>query len=307
MSVILPPSLRDNARIGLICPAGGFENYRPIKSTVEYLKKLGFKVRIGNHIISNSSSYKYLSSIDENRIKDFIDFWNDDSIDAIFCLRGGYGSLKLLEKIDFAKLVRRNKIFIGYSDITVLLLALYFKLNLVTFHGPMLGIDFFKTTSSSVNKFSERNLWKILRENQFLFSYSYRSSIVISPGRANGVLLGGNLSCIASMIGSAFLPSFKNSILFLEDCNEDMYRIDRYLTQLKNAGIFNNLKGLIFSNFQNCKFTKEQFVRLVKDILKKDKFPILYGFPIGHCSSNLTLPLGLKVTLDANLRTLIRE
>ena len=299
----LPEAIKPNATIGLICPAGGFENYKPINRVIKYLRKLGYNVKLGNSIISFPSSnnaYKYLSGSDKNRLLDLVKFWNDISVDAIFCLRGGYCSLRLLRSIDFKRFQSNNKILLGFSDITALLLAFYTKTQNVTFHGPLLGKYFLN--NSFVNNTSLKLMWNLLKDEKFKFSYSNKKNgIVINPGKSSGILLGGNLSTICSMLGNEFLPNFKNSILFLEDCNEELYKLDRYLTQLDNAGVFNNVSGLIFSSFENCKLrNKNEMVALIDDKVKKYKVPTIYRFPIGHGVLNYTVPIGARVILDAN-------
>lgn len=299
----LPEPIKPNATIGLICPAGGFENYKPINRVINYLAKLGYNVKLGNSVISFRSSenaYKYLSGNDKNRLLDLIKFWNDISVDAIFCLKGGYGSLRLLQSINFKLFQANNKILLGFSDITALLLALYAKTRNMTFHGPLLSKYF--STRSSLNNTSLNLMWSLLKDKNFRFSYSNKKNgVVINSGKTSGVLLGGNLSTICSLLGSKFLPSFKNSILFLEDCNEELYKLDRYLTQLDNAGIFNSVSGLIFSSFEKCNIpSNKALITLISDKIKKYQVPTIYRFPIGHGLLNYTVPIGAKVILDAN-------
>ncbi len=300
--LIYPKPLRKNSTIGLICPAGGFVDYKPVGLVVNYLHKLGYKVKLGKSIITPANSYKYLSGSDENRLLDLHSFFCDNTIDAIFCLRGGYGSLRIVEDIDYKLIKKNKKLFLGFSDITILLLAFYSKAGLVTFHGPLLGIDFLNRKLNPKNKKSANNMWKLLRESRYKFSYSNRSSgYVIYPGKCSGPLLGGNLTDICAMLGSRLLPSFKNSILFLEDCYEEPYRIDRLLMQLKNAGIFKEVSGLVFSGFYNCKFkSKNQIVSLLKDKISDCNIPAIFDFPIGHDLKNYTVPIGVNVTLDAD-------
>lgn len=305
MSPIFPKSLKSNSTIGLICPAGGFVNYKPIKLVIRYLKLKGYKVRLGKSLISSKSEYKYLSGGDSGRLSDLHNFFKDKNIDAIFCLRGGYGSLRLLRDIDFKLIKKSKKIILGFSDITVLLLSIFAKTNLITFHGPLLGAKFLNDHLKSKDKKSELYFWNLLSKDKFRFSYSYESKI-IHPGKASGRLLGGNLTDICSMLGSGgYLPDFKGAILFLEDCYEEPYRIDRLLTQLDLAGIFKKVNGLIFSNFYKCKFKSDrEIVRLLKDKVKKYKIPVIYDFPIGHSLKNYTVPIGMPCVLDASAGTL---
>ncbi len=300
MITYLPKPLTENSTIGLICPAGGLDSYKPVKLVVDYLKKLGYKVKIGKSLVISSKAYKYLSGRDIDRLNDLYTFWNDKSIDAVFCLRGGYGCLRLLNSIDFNQIKKQKKILLGFSDITILLLAFYKMCNLVAFHGPLLAYKFIDKKLKPLDKKTESNLWELLVNPKFTFSYK-SNGITIKPGKGKGKLLGGNLTDICSMIGSGYLSDFKDSILFLEDCYEEPYKIDRLLTQLSNAGIFDQVNGLIFSNFYKCGFkNKKEVVSFLKERILKYKVPTIFNFPVGHDTQNYVLPIGLNVFLDAD-------
>lgn len=302
-----PHPLVNNSTIGLICPAGGFEDYKPIVLASRYLKKHGYKVKLGDSLLNLQKSYKYLSGSDEERLGDLLDFWFDKTVDAIFCLKGGYGSLRLLNKIDFNKLKNIKKIFLGFSDITVLLLAMYSRTNMITFHAPMLGADFLKKNLTPKDKSSEMCMFNMLRDPAFKFSYSSKDEgITINPGKTSGYLLGGNLTSLCSMIGTGYFPDFRDSVLFLEDVNEEPYTIDRMLTQLIMSGIFNKVTGVIFTSFNNSGFkSKKQVATLIKDKMTRYKIPIIYYFPSGHGAKNYILPIGRKVFFDADNKSLI--
>ncbi len=302
MPIQYPKPLFHNATIGLICPASGFTEHKKINLVAKYLNKLGFKVKLGSSLVSSNKIFPYLSGPDKLRASDFNDFWNDNEIDAIFCLRGGYGCLRLLDYIDFKLVKSKRKILLGFSDITVLLLAIYKKAHLITFHGPMFGYKFLNKDLSVVDKSSEKSLWSLLFNPKFSFQYSNKlSGYTICSGKTNGVLLGGNLTDICSMIGSTYLPDFNGSVLLLEDCNEEPYKIDRMLTQLAVSGVFKNIKGIIFSSFYKCGFkNKKQLSVFLKEKFTAYKIPIAYGFPIGHEKRNLTVPIGKKVFFDAD-------
>ena len=306
MVLFYPEHLKKNSTIGLICPGGGFDDYKPIKLVIKYLNSNGYKVKLGRSLVTSNKDYKYLSGADKNRLADLMSFWSDNSIDAIFCLRGGYGCLRLLKSIDFSKLKKSGKIFLGFSDITILLLSIYSKCNLVTFHGPLLAYKFINNKLKPYDPNTEKNIWKLLNDPDFNFSYTNKQSgILLNPGKASGRLIGGNLTDICSMIGSEFLPSFRDSILFLEDCHEEPYKIDRLLTQLLNSGLLDKVNGLIFSNFYKCSFkNNKQIVGLLKEKISKLKIPVIYNFPIGHGLKNYTVPIGKEVVLDADALTL---
>lgn len=291
-----PKPLKKNSTIGLVCPAGGFVDYKPIRRVVKYLKGQGYKVKLGKSLVSKDKHFTYLSGSDKSRKRDLINFFLDKSIDAIFCLRGGYGCLRLLDDINFNVIKKNKKIFLGFSDITILLLAIYKKCDFVTFHGPLLG---YKFDIGSTNY-----MWKLLSDPKFSFSYKSRGT-TINSGAAIGTLLGGNLTDVCSMIGSRFLPDFNNSIVFLEDCHEEPYKIDRLLTQILNSGILKGAKGFIFSSFYKCGFkNNNQLVKLLKDRISKYNVPAIFNFPIGHDLKNYTVPIGVQVVLDADNLTL---
>lgn len=298
MPALFPKPLSKTSTIGLLCPAGGFDDYKPINRVIEYLKNIGFKAKVGKSVVCRKGSYKYLSGADDNRVEDLHNFFRDKTIDAIFCLRGGYGSQRLLNDIDFNLIKKNKKIIMGFSNITVLLLAIYSKTNLITFHGPLLGYSFLKNHLLKSELTSTKKMWELLFNPKFQFAYNGNSE-VIYPGRVNGKLLGGNLTEICSMLASNYLPSFKNSILFLEDIDEKLYTIDRLLTQLLNANVFNDVNGLIFSSFKKSGFkTKKEIVNLIKDRVGKFKIPTIFNFPIGHTIRNYTVPIGMNVELD---------
>jgi len=294
MSVLpkLPRALKKGDTIGLVCPAGGFDDYKPIELVIKYLKSKGFNVKLGKSLISGKKTFSYLSGPDLLRANDINIFFRDDDINAIFCMRGGFGCTRLLNLLDYKLISKKKKILIGYSDISALLLTLYKKSNLISFHGPMLGLR---------NKKLLQPVWDILSDKSFGFTYKSDNVKKIRGGKARGVLLGGNLTVLCSMIGSPYIPSFKNSNLFLEDCNEEPYRLDRLFTQLENAGILNAISGLVLGDFTNCKFkNNEELKSFFVDKTRKYKIPILYNFPVGHGKVNFIMPIGMNVILDAD-------
>ena len=296
-----PKPLKDNSTIGLICPAGGFNDYKTINLVRKYLNSLNYKVKLGKSLIAKDKYFPYLSGTDKNRLSDFMKFWLDPSVDAVFCLRGGYGCLRILEDIDFLKLKTKKKILLGFSDITILLLAIYKKCNLITFHGPLLGYKFIKPTLSPYDKHTESNLWTMIKSSKFNFNYKYGNSVVLKKGVASGRLIGGNLTDIVSMIGTDYLPDFSGAILFIEDCFEEPYRIDRMLTQLINTSLLKGVRGIIVSSLFKCKFKSNLHVsKLIEERLGDLNIPIIYNFPIGHDNKNYPVPIGKNVILDTN-------
>lgn len=267
----------------------------------------GYRVKLGKSLITSNYLFDYLSGPDEARFSDLQDAFNDKSIDAVFCLKGGYGTSRLLPFINSKQFSTNKKIILGYSDITALLLYLYQFSNFVTFHGPLLGAIFLNENLSPNSTFSDDLLWKMLTDRKFQFSYQYDKSFLLCGGVAEGELIGGNLSVICSLLGTQYSPSFKRKILFLEDCSESLYKIDRMITQLENANVFSQVRGVLFTSFYKCGF-KSKFDRSLLNLLstkvKKYNIPAIYGFPVGHGKQNYILPIGKKVLFNSYISML---
>ena len=264
-----------------------------MKPSIEFLRSAGFKVFLGNSLYKKE---KYLAGSDFSRKADLENMFVESDIQAIFCARGGYGSLRLLEKIDYLLVKDNPKIFVGYSDITALLLAIYHKTGLITFHGPMLKDIAYKDWAQD---------WQI---QEFFCtskgdSVSLESCKILSPGKAVGRLLGGNLSLLCHMIGTPYLPSFDGSILFFEDRGEPMYRMDRMLTHLRLSGLLEGVLGVIAGEFVQCGDRKD-LDHLIHEIFNPLGIPVISGFPIGHGNKNIPLPIGVHVELDTHQMTL---
>ncbi len=303
MKPVKPKALFPGATIGIVAPASWAKDAK-LHRGLKWLVKSGFKTKL---FLSPKQKYGYLSGPDEIRARLFNQAFADKAVDAIICARGGYGSLRILDKIDY-NLIRKNpKIFVGFSDITALHLSIYKKTGLCTFHGPMVA-DFGTT-------YNRQNLLQILTSKKphgaIPFPKRMRPKF-LRPGVATGPLLGGNLSLIAKLCGTPFMPSFKGAILFLEDTGEYPYRIDGYLAQLCLTGILNQIAGLILAEFTDTiRPKKDGFTLPLNTIFKeyfgKTPFPIALNFPFGHSANKFTLPLGARATLDSRSRGLILE
>lgn len=299
LTIIKPPRLKIGDTIGLISPAGIIEN-QDIEDAKATFKKLGLNIKTGTHILDR---HGYLAGTDINRAKDIHLMFTDPSVKAIMAMRGGWGCNRILPLLNYPLLSSHPKIIIGYSDITSLLLAINARSRLITFHGGV--------ATSTWNKFTVDYFQRILFDGELLTmenSSNPEGNIEkITPGKAQGKLIGGNLSVMAAMIGSAYLPSWHNNILFVEDIGEDVYRIDRMLTQLKNAGILNQISGFIFGQCTNCQVAAQPSFTL-KQILQQHiqplNIPAWYGSMIGHVKDKFTIPIGLKVEIDADYGTI---
>ncbi|RPI02022.1 MAG: LD-carboxypeptidase, partial [Ignavibacteriae bacterium] len=248
MDIMKPPKLRKGNVIGLIAPASSPSPEEKIEKGAAYLEQLGYRVKFGEYI---HKKHGYLAGTDEMRAADFNAMVRDTTVKAIFAIRGGYGTSRILGKIDYRSLKQNPKIIVGYSDITALQLAVFRKIGLVSFSGPMTGTDLWK----DLDPYTEENFWRLLKSTKkigVLKNPADEPLKILKHGTSHGRLLGGNLSLLTCLAGTQFLPQTRKSILFLEDVDEAPHRIDRMFAQLFNAGILNRLAGLIFGKFTDC-------------------------------------------------------
>jgi muramoyltetrapeptide carboxypeptidase len=297
--IIKPPHLQIGDTVGLISPAGIIEP-KDIEDAKQALTNLGLKVITGAHILDHDG---YLAGKDRDRAQDIQIMFANKSVKAIIAMRGGWGCNRLLPLLNYTLIRDNPKIIIGYSDITSLLLAINARSKLITFHGLV--------ATSTWNPFTVDYLQKILFDKEKLImrnSLTNEGKIeIITSGKARGKLIGGNLSVLAAMVGSPYLPSWYKSILFLEDIGEDIYRIDRMLTQLKNAGILNQISGFIFGQCTNCQLGDQPNFTLMEILnyhIQPLKIPAWYGSMIGHIKDKFTLPVGLEVEINADYGTI---
>jgi len=292
------PALPAGGVIALIAPAGPAE--LDLNRATQWMHAHGYQLRIFPGVWEKDG---YLAGSDAVRLRDLHDAFADDSIDAIFCLRGGYGSPRLLDGIDFELLRSHPKPFVGYSDITALHLAITRYAGFVTFHGPMLNADLLgnkqpPTESSLLRMLSGRQLPVLEHPAAYPLT-------TIAPGCASGHLLGGNLSMICATLGTAFELDDEDIILFIEDVNEPLYRVDRLLTHLRLAGKLDRLRGVLVGDVAGVDVLA--LGRLLTQELGGLGIPVLAGWRGGHCDPNLTLPMGAQVRLDADLQQLVLE
>jgi muramoyltetrapeptide carboxypeptidase len=301
MTIIKPPRLRKKNLIGLIAPASPPSVDEKITKGVEYLERLGYRVKLGKHL---RDQHGYLAGTDEARANDFNDMVNDTEVKAIFALRGGYGTPRLLQMINYRALKQHPKIIVGYSDLTALQLAVFRKTGLVTFSGPMPGVEMWK----GIDPYTEEHFWRLLTSATKIGELPNPQEeplSILQHGSATGRLLGGNFALMNSLMGTPFLPSLKKALLVLEDVDEAPHRVDRMLAQLLNANVLRNLSGLIFGRFTGCNpsdstephLTIEQ---ILKEYAAKIKCPVVANFQYGHVAKKLTLPIGLTASVDTH-------
>jgi muramoyltetrapeptide carboxypeptidase len=300
MNYLKPKKLQKADLIGIISPASSPEDSNLVNKGIRYIEGLGYQVKLGKNIEKNRG---YLAGTDEERVEDIHEMFKDKRVKAIFCLRGGYGAFRLLDKIDY-KLIRNNpKIFVGFSEITSLQMAFLKKANLVTFAGPMVVPNF----SKDISPYTEENFWSLITSNKKVGRLKFPDSDKlpnINAGNATGQLIGGNLAVFVSLIGTQFLPNLKDKILLLEDVSEFPYKIDRMMNQLRLNQTFKKIKGIILGRFVDCfehDPTKKTLTlsEVMEDYLRGIKVPTIYTFPHGHIKDFITLPIGLKIKLNA--------
>ena len=248
MRIIKAKKLKKGDVIGVISPASSPDDLFRINKGVSYLESLGYNVKTGKNV---GHYHGYLAGTDEERLNDLHAMFADKSVKAIICVRGGYGSPRLLDKIDFKVIARNPKIFVGYSDITALQMAFLAKTGLLTFAGPMLAVDFY----NSVSPYTEEMFWALVTSNKKFGKIKlpeHEKTFSIVKGSAKGRITGGNLATLVSLTGTKYFPDMKSKLLLLEEVSEPPYKIDRMLNQLKLTGVFNMISGLILGAFTDC-------------------------------------------------------
>lgn len=294
---IKPPALAAGAKIAIVSPASPEEPAR-FEAAVRQFRDWGYEVIEGDY--ARSSRY-YFAGSDSERAADINRFLHDDSVSAIIASRGGYGCSRLLPSIDYDAAANKAKIILGGSDMTAILRAVQQKAGLVTFFGPMA-----LQTGEGLDDFSREFLLKALTGNlsgEFIPPEGYEV-VSISGGKARGRLTGGCLSLVVSLLGTEYFGDVSGKVLFLEEIGEKPFRIDRMLTHLRNAGVFDSIAGLILGDFHKC-WTDEDtdspaLEDLVREITGDSRIPVLSGFPFGHGTMKMTLPLGVAVEIDAD-------
>lgn len=294
------PALPMQGLIAVIAPAGPAA--LDTDKAIAWMRARGYSLRIFPGVFEKDG---YLAGSDDVRLNDLHAAFTDPEVDAIICLRGGYGTPRLLDRVDFQLLRHHAKPFIGYSDITALHLAISRYAGFVTFHGPLLNADLLgerlpPTESSFFNMLSGQ-----CRAGSVLTHPIGRPLTTIVPGIAHGRLLGGNLSMIAATMGTPYQIDAEGVILFIEEINEPLYRIDRLLTHLRLAGTLHKLRGVLVGDIAGVEVVALE--RLLKQMFEPLLIPVLSGWRSGHCNPNLTLPMGALVRLDAGNKELVLE
>jgi muramoyltetrapeptide carboxypeptidase len=289
---IKPPRLKEGDRIGIIAPAGPVLQAE-IQPGLKFLESLGFEPVCSPHLFEQAG---YLAGEDRTRLKDLHAMFRDRKIRAVLCARGGYGTHRILKKLDYNLFRQNPKILVGYSDITALLCALFKKSGMVTIHGPVLR-DLLKGDGRNAAM-----LVKLMTSDE-LTTVTFPGGTAIKKGSVQGVVFGGNLSLICHLIGTPFLPSFKGKLLFIEEKGEPLYRIDRMLTHLLLSGEMEKCAGLMVGTFEECG-DPASVIDLVRERCSRLNMPILTGLPVGHGEDNVPLPIGVRAVLDTETMSL---
>jgi muramoyltetrapeptide carboxypeptidase len=306
--LLRPRRLRSGDRVGLVAPASA--NFRSVDVEIaqDVARAFGLEPRLGAHV---RDRHGYLAGRDEDRAADVDAFFADPEVSAIFAIRGGWGCARILPLLDWDVIRRHPKVLTGYSDITALHCGLQARAGLVTFHAPVAISDW---PAFSVEQFrrivfeaetltmanppgGEERL--VQRENR---------TRTITPGRARGRLLGGNLTVLTALVGSPYVPALDGAVLFLEDVNEEIYRVDRMLTQLRLAGLLARLRGFVFGSCSRCEpgegYGSLTLEEVLDEHVKPLGIPAYEGAMIGHQQRQFTLPVGVEVEMDADKGTI---
>lgn len=296
-------ALHSGDTIAFIAPASSPQTTEKISKSVRYFEQLGYHVVLGKHIEKKRG---YLAGTDKERLEDLHKMIGDKNVKAIFFIRGGYGSIRLLPFIDYDLIKRNPKIIVGYSDATALFNAIYKRTGLQSlFFGPMPGVDIW----NGFDSFAEECMWRSLTSNKAYGKLPSAKGEVKLLGKNDfesfeGRTIGGNLTVFSSIMGTPFISPLKSRILFFEDTGEEPYRIDRYLAQLRAAGILGSVKAILLGQFTDCEPAKDKpsltTEEVFKDYFSKLEIPVLMNLPFGHIPRQWTVPLGVKMRVDGN-------
>jgi len=290
-STTIPPYLKENDTVAIVCTARKL-SLEQLSPAIEFLKKCNLNVRLGKTIDLDNFQ---LGGSDQQRAEDFQTMLDDHSVRAIWCARGGYGTVRIIDRIDFSKFLKNPKWIIGFSDVTVLHSHIH-NLKVASIHSIM-PFSIEKATLESIKSLKNAIFGKHI-------CYKIPSSPYNKNGKAKGVLIGGNLSILYSLLGSETSICTKEKILFLEDLDEYLYHIDRMMTNLKRNKYFEHVSGIIIGGMTDMHDNQIPFgmntYQIILDITKEFNIPICFDFPAGHLSDNRTLIFGKEISLDVN-------
>jgi len=297
--LLRPPSVKEGDVVGVVAPAGPVDRVQ-LEIGLQVIRSMGFKPLLGRHI---HARLRFMAGSDKDRAQDLMDMFSNPDVRAIFCARGGYGANRILSHLKPDKIRAHPKILVGSSDITLLLHFLTQECRLIAFHGPMVAGSFGRTKM----KKSCRQFRALLTGDPNSKTFYASSTKVFSRGVAQGKITGGCLTLLCRSLNTPYEINTRNRILLIEDVNEPLYRIDGMLWQLKNAGKFKGVRGLILGEMVNCKPQRKgdgAIEDILSDLFPTPSFPIFTHCPIGHGKEVWTLPLETSATLDSESKTL---
>lgn len=301
---IKPKKLKKGDTIGLVSP-GSSTSPENIEKAISQIESLGFRVKQGRYI---REKYGYVSGKDHERIADLQNMYADQEVKAIWCTRGGYGCTRIINFLDYEMISQNPKILIGYSDITALHLAIFRETSIVGFHSLVGSSDFSSYSSDYLLKFLTEDTNGVLLQNQ-TEPYKHQQPVqTINHGSAEGVLVGGNLSLLASLSGTRHALDATDRIVFIEDVGEKPYRIDRMLTQLLHSSNLQKAKGIVIGTMAGCEAKEDDqslsLMECLTDRLAHLKIPTITGMTFGHIAHQFVLPVGIKVKMDTESETI---
>ncbi|MGB9912210.1 MAG: S66 peptidase family protein [Candidatus Kapaibacteriota bacterium] len=305
MEMTKPSALRMNDFVGVIAPGSAVPSPDDLFRANEIIAKMGLRAKFGKSIAKGTN---YRTRTVEERLNDLMEMFHDDDVRAVFCIRGGYGSGQLLDKIDYSVIRNNPKIFLGYSDVTALHISFNRYAKLVTFHGPVLLSTFTRYTFDSLSKIlfgrEKRPIVQNPVESETVRATHYIRTI--SSGKTEGKVVGGNLSIICSLLGTPFEYEFNDSILLIEDVQEEPYRVDRMLNQLRLAGVLQKVKGIGFGECIDCVANSQNVWDLslgevLDTYLSNLNKPVSYGLCIGHTADQATFAIGARAEFDSTI------
>lgn len=291
---IKPQRLNIGDTVGVIAPASPPDQEK-LKQGIQFLEKFGLKVKLGKNL---KKKVGYLAGTDRERLEDFHEMFRDKDVKAVFCARGGYGTSRFASMIDYELIKKNPKIFWGYSDITFLHTAIYQETGLITFHGPMIATDL---GEEIVDPISKQYFGHLFDAEEIIYTEKISSLEVLVEGVACGSIVGGNLSIIASTLGTPYEINTNGNLLFIEEINEEPRLVDRMLNQLYLGGKFNKLAGIVIGDFHQCisntenSFTLDEILNHYMNLANK---PAVKGFKIGHCTPHVAIPLGSHAVIN---------
>jgi len=301
--LIKPERLKKGDTVGIIAPASP-PNKENLERGLKFIEEIGLNYKLGKSLYQE---YGYLAGSDEDRLADLHEMFLDDEVKGIICAGGGYGTGRIASSIDYETINKNPKVFWGYSDITFLHTAIRQQAGLVTFHGPMIASDLGK---EDANLISKEQFQQLFNPSELRYTTELSPLEEMIAGKAKGELAGGNLSLLASTMGTPYEINTFGKILLIEDINEEPRAVDRMLNQLYMGGKLQDAAGIIVGDFNNCVPERELSLSLdevLDHYIKLAGKPAMKGFKMGHCSPHIAVPFGTEAQMDTETKTLIVE